>query len=134
RVAVGGSGRLGHPIPGAPVSSMFGGRVHPILGTVRMHNGLDFRAGTGTPIRAAAAGTVVYAGPRGGYGNTVVVDHGGPLATLYAHQSALYVQPGAAVTQGQVVGAVGSTGFSTGPHLHFEVRVNGVPANPLAYL
>ena len=134
RVAVGASGRLGHPIPGAPVSSMFGARVHPILGTVRMHNGLDFRAGTGTPIRAAAAGTVVYAGPRGGYGNTVVVDHGGPLATLYAHQSALYVQPGATVTQGQVVGAVGSTGFSTGPHLHFEVRVNGVPANPLAYL
>ena len=130
----GGSGVLALPIPGAALSSMFGPRVHPIFGTVRMHAGVDFRATSGTPIRSAGAGTVVYAGPRGGYGNTVVVDHGGSLATLYAHQSTIYVVAGAAVAQGQVIGAVGSTGFSTGPHLHFEVRLNGVPANPLGYL
>ncbi len=134
RQAVGGGSRLSPPIPGAAFSSMFGPRVHPIFGIVRMHNGVDIRAVTGTPIRAAAAGTVVYAGPRGGYGNTVVIDHGGSLATLYAHQSALYVSAGSVVAQGQLIGAVGSTGFSTGPHLHFEVRVNGTPVSPVGYL
>ena len=129
-----GDGRLSPPIPGAAFSSLFGPRLHPIFGTVRMHNGVDIRAVTGTPIRAAAAGTVVYAGPRGGYGNTVVVDHGGSLATLYAHQSAVSVSPGSVVGRGQLIGAVGSTGFSTGPHLHFEVRVDGTPVSPLGYL
>jgi len=99
-----------------------------------MHNGVDFRGSTGTPIQAAGPGTVVYAGPRGGYGNTVVIDHGGSLATLYAHQSAIYVSVGTTVAAGQVIGAVGSTGFSTGPHLHFEVRLGGTPVNPLGYL
>ena len=130
----GGRGLLATPLPGAPVSSTFGPRVHPILGSVRMHDGLDFRAPSGTPIRAAGAGTVVYAGWWGGYGNATVVDHGGSVATLYAHQSTIYVRAGTTVARGQVIGAVGSTGFSTGPHLHFEVRVNGVPVNPLAYL
>lgn len=122
------------PIPGASVTSPFGPRLHPVFGTVRMHNGVDFRGSASTPITAAAAGTVVYAGPRGGYGNTVVVDHGGALATLYAHQSAVFVSVGNGVAAGQVIGAVGSTGFSTGPHLHFEVRLGGTPVNPLGYL
>lgn len=134
RHPVAAGARLSHPIPGAPFTSMFGPRLHPVFGTVRMHNGVDIRGATGTPIRAAAAGTVVYAGPRGGYGNTVVIDHDGSLATLYAHQSTVYVATGKAVAQGQVIGAVGSTGFSTGPHLHFEVRVNGAPVSPLGYL
>jgi len=99
-----------------------------------MHTGVDFRGGTGTPILAAGAGTVVYAGPRGGYGNTVVIDHGGSLATLYAHQSAIHVSVGTVVVAGQVIGAVGATGFATGPHLHFEVRTGGTPVDPLGYL
>ncbi len=128
-----GSGRLRLPISGG-LSSMFGSRVHPIFGTVRMHNGVDFRGVTGTPIAAAGDGTVVHAGPWGGYGNTVVIDHGASLATLYAHQSAIYVSPGRVVAAGHVIGAVGSTGFSTGPHLHFEVRLGGRPVNPQSYL
>lgn len=131
---VGGSGILASPLPGARLTSSFGPRAHPVLGGVRMHDGIDFGAGRGTPIRAAAAGTVVFAGPRGGYGNTVIIDHGNSLATLYAHQDALYVVAGAPVTAGQQIGAVGSTGLSTGPHLHFETRVAGAPVDPLLYL
>lgn len=130
----GGKGLLSSPVPGSRLSSDFGPRVHPVLGTARMHDGVDFAAPTGAPIRAAAGGTVVFAGPRGGYGNTLIVDHGNSLATLYAHQSELHVAEGAVVTAGQVIGAVGSTGMSTGPHLHFETRVAGVPVNPLLYL
>lgn len=130
----GGRGILASPVPGARLTSHFGPRLHPVLGTARMHDGADFGAPSGTPIRAAAGGTVVFAGPRGGYGNTVIIDHGSSLATLYAHQSALYVAEGTPVTAGQVIGAVGSTGMSTGPHLHFEARVAGAPVNPLLYL
>lgn len=130
----GAPGTLSHPLPGARVTSLFGPRIHPITGDARNHNGIDYGAGTGTPIRAAAAGIVVYAGPRGGYGNATVIDHGGSLATLYAHQSAIGVSVGQAVGRGQVIGAVGSTGFSTGPHLHFEVRVQGTPVDPMRYL
>ena len=129
-----GSGVLLPPIPGAVITSGFGPRVHPIFGSVRMHDGVDYRAAMGTPVRASGAGTVASAGPRGGYGNATVVDHGGSLATLVAHQSVIYVVAGQHVEAGQVIGAVGSTGFSTGPHLHFEVRVSGVPVNPLLYL
>ena len=129
-----GSGVLSAPISGARLTSGFGPRVHPIYGTVRMHDGIDYAAPTGTPVRAAADGTVAAAGPRGGYGNATLVDHGGGLATLAAHQSALYVTAGQAVLRGEVIGAVGSTGFSTGPHLHFEVRVGGTPVDPLQYL
>ena len=88
----------------------------------------------GTPIRAAASGRVISAGYNGGYGNLVVLDNGGGIATAYAHQSRLAVSAGQSVSQGQVIGYVGSTGFSTGPHLHFEVRVNGSPVDPMGYL
>ncbi len=128
-----GSGVLAAPVADA-VTSLFGPRVHPIFGDVRNHDGVDFGAVMGTPIRAAAAGTVVAAGPRGGYGNATIIDHGNGLATMYAHQSETFVVAGATVTAGQVIGAVGSTGFSTGPHLHFEVRLSGVPVDPLLYL
>lgn len=118
----------------APVSSRFGYRVHPIFGDTRLHAGIDFSAGTGTPIRASGSGVVVWAGPRGGYGNLVAIDHGNGLATVYAHQSHLAVTVGQRVSTGHVVGYVGSTGFSTGPHLHFETRELGTPADPAHYL
>lgn len=130
----GSRGIVSSPVPGSRLTSDFGHRRHPVLGTARMHDGVDFAAPAGTPIRAAAPGTVVFAGPRGGYGNTVIIDHGSSLATLYAHQSSVHVVHGAVVTAGEVIGAVGSTGLSTGPHLHFETRVAGVPVNPLLYL
>ncbi len=125
---------LGYPVANPVTTSSFGFRTHPIFGGRRLHAGMDFRAPTGIPILAAAAGTVVTAGFSGGYGNTVVIDHGGSLATLYGHQSRLAVSVGDRVTTGQVIGSAGSTGSSTGPHLHFEVRVNGTPVNPAGYL
>jgi murein DD-endopeptidase MepM/ murein hydrolase activator NlpD len=100
----------------------------------RMHEGIDIGAAQGTPIYAAASGTVNYAGWEGGYGNLTVIDHGNGLATAYGHQSQLAVSSGQTVSRGQVIGYVGSTGHSTGPHLHFEVRVNGAPNDPLSYL
>jgi murein DD-endopeptidase MepM/ murein hydrolase activator NlpD len=100
----------------------------------RMHQGLDIAAPTGRPITAAKSGTVIVAGWSGGYGQLVVIDHGGGLATAYAHQSRIAVKTGDPVTQGGLVGFVGSTGHSTGPHLHFEVRVNGAAQDPLPYL
>jgi murein DD-endopeptidase MepM/ murein hydrolase activator NlpD len=112
----------------APVTSPFGWRWG------RMHEGIDLGAAYGTPIAAAAAGTVIYAGWLGGYGNLTVIDHGGGLATAYGHQSRIAVSLGEQVAQGQIIGYVGSTGHSTGPHLHFEVRVNGQPVDPLGYL
>lgn len=122
-----GSGTFGWPVDG-PVTSPFGmrwGRLHP---------GLDIGAAMGTPIRAAGSGTVIYATWMEGYGNLVVIDHGNGLATAYAHQSAIAVATGQSVAQGQTIGYVGNTGFSFGPHLHFEVRVNGTPVDPLGYL
>lgn len=135
RQSQGGSapGILVRPVPGA-ITSAFGYRLHPILGYQRLHTGVDMRASYGTPIVSGADGVVIYAGPRGGYGNTVMVDHGGGMVTLYAHQSSIAVANGQAVSGGQVVGYVGSTGLSTGPHLHFEVRINGAPVNPAPYL
>ena len=100
----------------------------------RMHEGIDIAGGSGTPIAAAAAGTVIVAGWNGGYGNLVVVDHGGGISTAYAHMSSIAVSVGQSVGQGTVVGGMGTTGHSTGVHLHFEVRVNGAAVNPLAYL
>ena len=127
-------GTFAVPIPTARLSSGFGPRVHPIFGNVRIHAGLDLSAPSGTAIAAAGDGVVVAAGVRGGYGNAVVIDHGNALATLYGHQSRILVTVGQRVRQGDTVGLVGSTGNSTGPHLHFEVRLYGTPVDPLAYL
>ena len=129
-----GHGVLGVPIPGAPVTSGFGPRVHPIFSDARMHTGVDFGAGEGTPIKASADGVVVSAGAQGGYGNATIIDHGNSLATLYAHQSRMAVSAGQSVKRGQVIGYVGHTGYATGPHLHFEVRVDGTPVDPMKYL
>jgi murein DD-endopeptidase MepM/ murein hydrolase activator NlpD len=128
-----GTGRFVFPANGN-ISSGFGNRVHPILGYSRFHAGIDFAASQGTPIYAADSGQVIFSGWYGGYGQTVIVDHGGGLSTLYAHASRVLVSEGQAVQQGQAIAAVGSTGLSTGPHLHFEVRQNGNPVNPAGYL
>jgi murein DD-endopeptidase MepM/ murein hydrolase activator NlpD len=127
-------GLLVMPTPAACMSSSFGPRVHPIFGDPRMHTGVDFAAPSGTPIVAAAGGVVVMSGDIGGYGQTIVVDHGNGLSTLYAHQSRLVAGTGQAVGPGDVLGLVGSTGASTGPHLHPEVRVLGIPVDPVNYL
>ena len=115
------------PVSG-PVVSLFGMRWG------RMHTGIDIAVGYGTPIHAAASGRVIYAGWMDGYGNLVFVDHGGGISTGYAHQSSIAVSNGQTVSQGQVIGYVGCTGHCFGPHLHFEVRVNGSPVDPLGYL
>ncbi|MGB3136384.1 MAG: peptidoglycan DD-metalloendopeptidase family protein [Nodosilinea sp.] len=128
-----GTGRFVFPA-NANISSGFGNRVHPILGYSRFHSGVDFSASYGSTIRAADSGRVIFSGWYGGYGQAVIIDHGGGLSTLYAHASRVFVSEGQTVTQGQAIAAVGSTGFSTGPHLHFEVRQNGNPVNPSAYL
>ena len=116
------------------LSSPFGYRTHPISGKRKLHTGLDIAASHGTTIRAAGPGVVISAGWRGGYGNTVIIDHGGGISTLYGHCSRLLARAGQKVSAGDPVAAVGSTGYSTGPHLHFEVRVNGSPVNPRKYL
>lgn len=126
------SGRFIRPVDGR-LTSGFGMRVHPIFKVRKMHTGIDISAPAGTPIRAADSGVVVEAGYLRGYGYTVIVDHGGGVATLYAHCSALLVAVGQEVQRGQVIARVGSTGYSTGPHLHFEVRINGEPVNPMGY-
>jgi murein DD-endopeptidase MepM/ murein hydrolase activator NlpD len=128
-----GTGQLMYPTIGE-VTSNFGWRVHPILGTERFHAGIDFGADYGSLIYASARGRVIYADWYGGYGNSVIIDHGNGMTTLYAHCSELYVKDGDVVERGQPISAVGSTGFSTGPHLHFELRANGEPVDPAAYL
>jgi murein DD-endopeptidase MepM/ murein hydrolase activator NlpD len=124
------------PVSG-PITSTFGNRTDPITGAIAFHSGLDIGASCGTPIKAAANGTVFQVVPvaaSGGYGNMTIIKHGGNIATLYGHQSSIVVSPGQVVIIGQVIGYVGSTGKSTGCHLHWEVRVNGAPVNPAAYL
>jgi len=128
-----GSGQLSWPAAG-PVVSGFGWRTHPIFGTRRFHAGIDIDAGCGDRISASAGGRVLSAGWSGGYGKATVIDHGDGLSTLYAHQSRLQVSAGEQVSRGERIGSVGTTGWSTGCHLHFEVRVNGEPVNPMPYL
>ncbi|MFN4166061.1 MAG: M23 family metallopeptidase, partial [Ferrovibrio sp.] len=118
------------PIDGARLTSGFGMRRHPILGFSLMHKGVDFGAATGTPIQAAGDGVVELAGWNGAYGQYVRIKHGNGYATAYAHMSRIGVKNGQRVRQGQIIGAVGTTGRSTGPHLHYEVMVNGKQVNP----
>lgn len=133
RVAFRGNGQMLLPVMGE-ITSPFGWRMHPVLGYERFHAGLDVGADYGTAIHAAERGTVIFAGWYGGYGNAVIIDHGGAITTLYAHASELYVVEGQTVQRGQAIAAVGSTGLSTGPHLHFEVRQDGEPTDPIAFL
>lgn len=119
------------PVDATRISSGFGRRKHPILGYTRMHKGLDFAASSGTPIRAAGDGVVEKAGWFGGYGKYVRIRHNGTYSTAYGHMSRLRVKPGQRIKQGQVIGNVGSTGRSTGPHLHYEVLVKGKQVNPI---
>ena len=127
--------RAAWPVPGyTRVSSPFGMRFHPILRSHRVHTGLDIPAPSGTRVLAAEAGVVILTGWMGGYGNTVIIDHGGGYSTLYAHLSRINVTLGAEVTRRQLIGRVGTTGFSTGPHLHWETRVNGVPEDPRRFV
>jgi murein DD-endopeptidase MepM/ murein hydrolase activator NlpD len=128
-----GSGSMAYPI-NAQVTSPFGWRRHPIFGVRKFHTGVDLAGPNHAAIRAADSGSVLYTGWYGGYGKVVIVSHGNGMATLYAHMSRTAVEAGQNVSRGDVVGYEGTTGFSTGPHLHFEVRVNGKPNNPLEFL
>ncbi|MDA8228025.1 MAG: peptidoglycan DD-metalloendopeptidase family protein [Desulfitobacterium hafniense] len=122
------------PVPGYyEVSSPFGWRIHPITRKRSLHTGTDIPAPSGTKLAAAGDGVVIYSGWYGAYGNTVIIDHGGGYSTLYGHQSRVAASEGDQVKAGEVIGYVGSTGWSTGPHLHFEVRVGGNPTDPLQY-
>ena len=127
------SGKFAWPVAGRMISG-FGNRYHPIFGYNRFHSGIDLAAPYGTLVKAADGGQVVQAGYFGGYGYSIMLYHGGGFATWYAHLSSINVSMGQFVQRGQVIGLVGSTGWTTGPHLHFEVRINGGPQNPLAYL
>ncbi len=126
---------LAAPLSGRQeVTSPFGARLDPFLGRPALHTGVDLREGYGTEIRATGAGRVAFAGTAGGYGNMVEVDHGDGVATRYAHMGATAVSEGQAVTRGTVLGAVGATGRATGPHLHYEVRIDGEPVDPMRFL
>jgi murein DD-endopeptidase MepM/ murein hydrolase activator NlpD len=125
---------LSRPLPGADMTSNYGSRRDPFLGSLAFHAGIDFRSPTGTDVRPTAAGVITNAGWAGGYGNMVEVDHGGGLVTRYGHLSRIDVSVGDKVTRSTVIGAVGSTGRSTGPHLHYETRVDGNPINPVIYI
>ena len=130
-----GNGTFTHPCPGYTyISSEFGYREQPIAGASTNHKGMDFAAPTGTPIYAAASGTVTSASYSGNAGNMIVINHGNGLQTYYMHCNSMYVRAGQTVSKGQNIGAVGSTGNSSGPHLHFQVMQNGTPVNPRNYL
>lgn len=132
----GNGGSMGLPVSGARLSSNYGTRVHPISGKVKKHTGVDLAAPQGTDIHAAAGGVVIVAEWWSGYGNTVVIDHGNNIWTLYGHirQGGISVEKGQTVKKGEKIAEVGSTGNSTGPHVHFEVRINGTPVDPMPYL
>jgi murein DD-endopeptidase MepM/ murein hydrolase activator NlpD len=127
------TGSFSYPVR-APITSPFGPRRHPIFGVRSMHSGIDLAAPYGTPIKASEGGIVIYSGWYGGYGKVVILDHAKGFSTLYAHLSSTKVGVGVRVKQGEVVGFEGSTGYATGPHLHFEVREQGKPKNPVIYL
>jgi murein DD-endopeptidase MepM/ murein hydrolase activator NlpD len=128
-----GTGHFVWPVKG-PITSPFGWRINPVTHQHSGHTGIDIGVPYGTPIAAADGGTVIFAGWNVAYGNMTVIDHGGSFSTMYAHQSKQLVKVGDHVTQGQIIGYIGTTGWSTGPHLHFEIRVNGIPVNPMKYL
>ena len=128
-----GGGQLAWPAAG-PVTSGYGYRTHPIFGDTRLHSGIDIGAPYGAPVVASDDGTVAYVGAMSGYGNVVVIDHGNGLSTTYNHLSAFTVGSGQSVSRGSQIGAVGCTGYCTGPHLHFEVRINGSAVDPMPYL
>jgi murein DD-endopeptidase MepM/ murein hydrolase activator NlpD len=128
-----GSGTMAYPVH-AQVTSPFGWRRHPIFGVRKFHTGVDLAGPNHSAIRAADSGSVLYTGWYGGYGKVVIISHGNGMATLYAHMSRTAAEVGQNVSKGDVIGYEGTTGFSTGPHLHFEVRVNGTPNNPLNFL
>ncbi len=121
------------PVSG-PITSPFGMRTDPLGRGFKMHTGIDIGAPMGSTVTASAGGRIIYAGWEGGYGNTIIVDHGGATSTLYAHLSQIFISQGQDVQRGQAIGAVGCTGNCTGPHLHFEIRINGVPTDPTARL
>ena len=129
-----GNGKFGYPTSNTNITSPYGYRIHPIYGTRKLHAGIDLPASTGTPIYASADGKVITAGWVSGYGNTVIIDHGGGVTSLYAHNSSLNVSVGQTVKRGTRVASAGSTGNSTGPHCHFEIRLNGSPVDPMNYL
>lgn len=132
---VSGNGMFTHPCPGySRISSTFGYRDAPLAGASTNHKGVDFAAATGTPIYAAAAGTVTSAGYSGKAGNLIIINHGNGLLTYYMHCNTIFVSAGQKVSKGQNIGQVGTTGNSTGPHLHFQVMSNGTPVNPMNYL
>jgi murein DD-endopeptidase MepM/ murein hydrolase activator NlpD len=128
-----GTGHFIWPVKG-PITSPFGWRINPVTHQHSGHTGIDIGVPYGTPIAAADGGTVIFAGWNVAYGNMTVIDHGGDFSTMYAHQSKQLVRVGDHVTQGEIIGYIGTTGWSTGPHLHFEIRVNGIPVNPMKYL
>lgn len=127
------TGSLSWPLPGYSAGGRTGPRVHPVYGYSSCHTGDDIGAPSGTPIKAAAGGTVISASYGSVYGNNIMISHGNGLVTMYAHQSRMAVSSGQKVSRGQTIGYVGSTGYSTGPHLHFEVHVNGVPYEPMGW-
>lgn len=128
-------GKMAWPVPGySRISSPYGYRIHPIFKVKKLHTGIDIPAPTGTAITAAAAGTVIYSDWLGGYGKVIMLDHGGGVVSLYAHNSALVLSEGQSVKRGDTISKAGSTGNSTGPHLHFEVRKNGAYVDPLPWL
>jgi len=127
------TGPLSWPLPGHPAGGGVGWRVHPVYGYKSCHTGVDSGAASGTPIHAAASGVVLSTSVSRAYGNVTLIDHGDGMVTMYAHQSRFAVSPGQTVGNQDVIGYVGSTGFSTGPHLHFEVHLNGVPYNPMGW-
>ena len=126
-------GRLQWPVIG-PVTSGYGMRVHPIFHTYTFHSGIDISVPVGTPVRAPADGVAMYVGWIAGFGRVLILDHGGGLSTVYAHLSSIVVRVGQKIKVGQIIAYTGTSGLSTGPHLHFEVRVNGKPVNPLVWL